>query len=140
MCGGSFHSQFRFRHLRLPQLVGYGEMQMIGSGRRFGRDVDVLVESGVLHSDVLSFGKRLFDTELAALFLMDFDVDTLYPVLGCNLALQVKVASGNGGLTVLFAHFVQGDNRFSYVFIFFIVIAGGEGKHAQTQQQHSCHE
>ena len=32
------------------------------------------------------------------------------------------------------------DNRFSYVFIFFIVIAGGEGKHAQTQQQHSCHE
>ena len=89
---------------------------------------------------VLSFGKRLFDAELAALFLMDFDVDTLYPVLGCNLALQVKVASGNGGLTVLFAHFVQGDNRFSYVFIFFIVIAGGEGKHAQTQQQHSCHE
>ena len=94
MCSGSFHSQFRLRHLRLPQLVGYGEMQMIGSGRRFGRDVDVLVESGVLHSDVLSFGKRLFDAELAALFLMDFDVDTLYPVLGCNLALQVKVASG----------------------------------------------
>jgi len=25
-------------------------MQMIGSGRRFGRDVDVLVESGVLLS------------------------------------------------------------------------------------------
>ena len=66
MCSGSFHSQFRLRHLRLPQLVGYGEMQMIGSGRRFGRDVDVLVESGVLHSDVLSFGKRLFDAELAA--------------------------------------------------------------------------
>ena len=99
ICAAAAHSQFRLRHLRLPQLVGYGEMQMIGSGRRFGRDVDVLVESGVLHSDVLSFGKRLFDAELAALFLMDFDVDTLYPVLGCNLALQVKVASGNGGLT-----------------------------------------
>ena len=66
-----------FNRRLLTALIGHCKVHVIFADGSIGRDVDVLMEFYVAHSDILSFSERLFYFVRTAFLLMNFNVDTL---------------------------------------------------------------
>ena len=105
----------------LTGLVHDDEVQMIFVQRSIGRDVKVLVELGILQSDILRVGIGFLYLEAMRGLLMNLDVNALDEPLGHDIGLQMEVMTRVGMPAVVVPHLGEGDDWLGDIVVIIVV-------------------
>ena len=105
----------------LASLIHDDEVQMIFAQRSIGRDVDVLVELGILQADILRVGIGFLNLEAMRGLLMNLNVNALDEPLGHDIGLQMEVMTRVGMAAVVVPHLGEGDDRLGDIVVVIVV-------------------
>jgi hypothetical protein len=105
----------------LTRLIHDDEVQMIFSQRSVGRDVEMLVELGILQTDILRVGIGFLNLKAMRGLLMNLDVNALDEPLGHDIGLQMEVMTRMGMPAVVVPHLGEGDDRLGDLVVAIVV-------------------
>ena len=105
----------------LTRLIHDDEVQMIFAQWSIGRDVEVLVELGILQADILRVGIGFLNLEAMRGLLMNLNVNALDEPLGHDIGLQMEVMTRVGMAAVVVPHLGEGDDRLGDLVVVIVV-------------------